>query len=183
MAALPVPESEFAFSIADVPCEASRQVSTTLNLAHELRVGGDTYPVTYHILPYTSEPADLPFILSVYGEHRFELTPLSHGIQALYFRHPTDRTYVDCEGGVHHYDPEWNEHWQDVNHPDAGFLDNWMSGLLGDPNEEEGNAKTPLKIPPLKYSGMPPKPLCAHERKTAQTRSVYGVLTPTVRVS
>ena len=51
-----------AFVVASVPCEANaRQVSTNIGLSHELTVGGETFAVTYAIVPFTDLPSDLPF--------------------------------------------------------------------------------------------------------------------------
>ena len=84
-------DSQLAFMMVHVPAEASRQVATTITLAHQLEVGGVIYPITYLIVPYTAtdegiKAADLLFYIDVFGDQQFELSPHVDGVQSLY--HP-----------------------------------------------------------------------------------------------
>jgi len=121
--------------MANVVAAASRQVSTTVTLAHQLNVGGVEYPISYLILPYTTTPdpmkaADLLFYIDVFSNHLFELRPHMDGVQSLYHRHHPDN-----------YNPLWIENAYGKEIVNWGYLstimmdDDLLKGL-GDEEKE-----------------------------------------------
>ena len=95
-----VSESKLSFVVAHVPCETSRQVSTTLSLPHQLQVqsGGEAFEVVYFIIPYTKVPTVLPFTVDIYSDVQVDCSPVTKGLQAMYHRHP-----------IGEYDPQWQQ--------------------------------------------------------------------------